>query len=53
MSQKNENHAYVVICLRNVGKTYYMLKLLEQIGNKKPIHIITRSPNHSKLQNEY
>ena len=24
----NENHALVVICPRNVGKTYYMLKML-------------------------
>ena len=23
-----------------------MLKVLEEIGNKRPIHIITRSPNH-------
>ena len=40
-----ENHAYVVIGPRNVGKTYYMLKVLEKIGNKRPILIITRSPN--------
>ena len=40
-----ENHAYVVIGPRNVGKTYYILKVLEQIGNRRPIHIITRSPN--------
>ena len=40
-----ENHAYVVIGPRNVGKTYYMLKVLEKIGNRRPIHIITRSPN--------
>ena len=40
-----ENHACVVIGPRNVGKTYYMLKLLENIGNKRPIRIITRSPN--------
>ena len=40
-----ENHAYVVIDPRNVGKTYYMLKILEKIGNRRPIHIITRSPN--------
>ena len=40
-----ENHACVVIGPRNVGKTYYMLKVLEKIGNKRPIHIITRSPN--------
>ena len=41
----HENHAYVVIGPRNVGKTYYMLKVLEKIGNKRPILIITRSPN--------
>ena len=40
-----ENHAYMVIGPRNVGKTYYMLKVFEKIGNRKPIHIITRSPN--------
>ena len=40
-----DNHAYVVIGPRNVGKTYYMLKVLEKIGNKRPIDIITRSPN--------
>ena len=40
-----ENHAHVVIGPRNVGKTYYMLGVLEKIGNKRPIHIITRSPN--------
>ena len=42
---KYENHRYVVIGPSNVGKTYYMLKVLEKIGNKRPIHIITRSPN--------
>ena len=41
----HENHAYVVIGPRNVGKTYYMLKKLEKVGDKRPIHIITRSPN--------
>ena len=40
-----ENHACVVIGLRSVGKTYYILKILEKIGNKRPIHITTRSPN--------
>ena len=40
-----ENHANVVIGPRNVGKTYYMLKVLEKTGNKRPIHIITRYPN--------
>ena len=40
-----ENHACVVIGPRNVGKTYYMLKMLEKIGSKRPIQIITISPN--------
>ena len=40
-----ENRANVIIGPRNVGETYYMLKVLEKIGNKRPIHIITRSPN--------
>ena len=40
-----ENRANVVIGQRNVGKTYYMLKVLEKIGKQRPIHIITRSPN--------
>ena len=42
---KYENHRHVVIGPSSVGKTYYMLKVLEKIGNKRPIHIITRSPN--------
>ena len=42
---KYENHRHVIIGPSNVGKTYYMLKVLEKIGNKRPIHIITRSPN--------
>ena len=42
---KLENHRHVVIGPSNVGKTYYMLKILEKIGNQRPIHIITRSPN--------
>ena len=42
---KFENSANVVIGPRDVGKTYYMLKLLENINSKGPIHIITRSPN--------
>ena len=42
---KFENHRYVVIGPSNVGKTYYILKILEKIGNKRPIHKITRSPN--------
>ena len=40
-----ENHRHVIIGPSNIGKTYYMLKILEKIGNKRPIHIITRSPN--------
>ena len=40
-----ENHACVIVGPRNVGKTYYMLKIIEKIGNKRPIHIITRSPS--------
>ena len=40
-----ENHRHVVIGPSNVGKTYYMLKVLEKIGNQRPIHIITRCPN--------
>ena len=40
-----ENHRHVIIGPSNVGKTYYMLKVLERIGNKRPIDIITRSPN--------
>ena len=50
-----ENRANVVIGSRNVGKTYYMLKVLEKIGNKRPINIITRSPNQNpnyKTSNE-
>ena len=42
---KFENRSNVVIGARNVGKTYYMLKVLEKIGNKRPINIITRSPS--------
>ena len=40
-----EKYACVVIGLRDVGKTYNMLKILEKIGNKRPIYIITRSLN--------
>ena len=42
---KFENHCHVVIGPSNVGNTFYMLKILEKIGNQRPIHIITRSPN--------
>ena len=40
-----ENHRHVIIGPSNVGKTFCMLKVLEKISNKRPIHIITRSPN--------
>ena len=40
-----ENHANVVIGPQNVGKTFYMPKVLEKIGNQRPINIITRSPH--------
>ena len=40
-----ENHRHVIIGPSNVGKTYYMLKILGKIGNKTAIHIINRSPN--------
>ena len=40
-----ENHRHVIIGPSNVGKTYYMLKVLEKIDNQRPIHIKTRSPN--------
>ena len=40
-----ENHRHVIIGPSNVGKTFYMLKVLEKIGDQRPIHIITRSPN--------
>ena len=40
-----ENCASVVICPRNDGKTYYILKVLEKLGNKRPNNTISRSPN--------
>ena len=40
-----ENHAYVVSGPGNVGKTSYTFRMLERIGNQRPTHIITRSPN--------
>ena len=41
-----ENHTNVVIRPKNVGKIFYILKVLGKIGNKRPIRIITRSPSH-------
>ena len=40
-----ENHRHVAIGRSNTGKTYHMLKILEKICNKIPIHMITRTPN--------
>ena len=40
-----ENRANVVFGPRNIGKTYYIHKVLEKTDNKRPINIITRSPN--------
>ena len=40
-----ESRRHVVIGPSNVGKTYYMLRILEKKGNQRPIHIITGSPN--------
>ena len=42
---KFENHRHVIIGPSNVGKTYYLLKVLEKIGGQRPIHILTRSSN--------
>ena len=42
---KCENLAKFVIGPRNFGKTFYMLKMLEKLDNKRPIQMITRSPN--------
>ena len=50
-----EKHAFVVIGPINVGKTYYMLKMLKKIGHQRQIHIIVRSPNqypYYKTSNE-
>ena len=50
-----ENHADVVVGPRNVGKIYYMLRMLEKISDQRPIHIITRSPKqypNCKTSNE-
>ena len=52
--QKNDNNignsaydclSHIIVGPRNVGKTYYMLTVLEKVGKKRPVHIITRSPN--------
>ena len=49
-----ENHRHVNTGPSNVGKNYYMLKILKKIGNKRRIHITTRSPNqYPKVENKY
>ena len=40
-----ENHVCAIIGPGNVGKTYYLLKTLEKIGNKRSFDIKTRSLN--------
>ena len=45
-----ENHRHVVTGPSNVGKTFHMLKILEKIGDKIPIHIKTQS--HNQYPNE-
>ena len=40
-----EDHANVITGPRNNGKTYYILKKLEKVSNKRSILIIPRSPN--------
>ena len=40
-----ENPCHVIIGPSNVGRRYYMFKIIEKINSKGPIHIITRSPN--------
>ena len=39
-----DKHRHVIVDPSNVGKTYYILKILAQIGKKRPIFIKTRSP---------
>ena len=41
----NQKRANVIIGPRNVGKTFYMLKILEKIGDQRHIQIKTRSPD--------
>ena len=36
-----ENYRHVFIGPSNVGKSCYMLEILEKKGNKRPIHILT------------
>ena len=40
-----KNHRDVIIGPSDVGKTYYMLKILITNSNRRPMQIITRSPN--------
>ena len=40
-----ENHRSVIYGPSNVGKTFYKLKILAKISNKRSIHIMTKSPD--------
>ena len=40
-----ENHAFNNVGPRKVRNTFYMHKVLEKIGKKRPIHIMNRYPN--------
>ena len=40
-----KNHRTIVVGPSGRGKTYFLLKKLENFGNKRPIHSITRSSN--------
>ena len=44
-----ENHAYVVIGPRNLGKTYFKHEMLDKIGNQRPIHIKNPIPNQCPI----
>ena len=41
LSVSYKDHRHVIIGPSNVGETYYMLKILEKVGNKRPIHLIS------------
>ena len=41
----DENHRHVIIGSSNVRIAYFMLKILENLDDKRPIYIIFRSPN--------
>ena len=39
-----ENHRHFIVGPSNVGKTYYILNILEKKGQKRPFYILTISP---------